>query len=1237
MEPVEIDFIYGGNTQTEGKKIEQSMDNIAGNSKKAQDGIANMTRSLIQLGGIASIGMLGKQILEVTAKFEKFGIVLRNSLGDEKGNASLDMITKFAATTPFQLDEVTDSFIRMANQGFVPTSGQMTKLGDLASSTGKSFNQLSEAILDAQTGEFERLKEFGIKASANGDKVTFSFKEQKTTIDNTSSAIQGYILSLGELNGVQGANAKISASLTGELSNTKDKIESIYNEIGKSNSGAVYEGIGLFNKLLDNYQSIGSAVMGLVAVYGAYKASIIVLNAVSSLQAKIAYQQMLANIGNTGATIKLTTVQGIQAVVLSNLTRLQLALNKSILANPYVLAATAVAGLVVALSMYAKSAAEVRTQKELLSDVEIEAGRNTKSEISQLESLKKVLNDSAKSYGERRAALDKIREIVPDYHASLTSEGILINNNSAALENYVNKLVIAEKIKVAATKQAAAQEEFDNYKSENKGVLKNAVKKKYNGEELFAGESAAFNTWTRLSQEVSNFDNIINQLQTDLVSLDAAPKTESSIRNKNFWEKQKKSAEDALSLMTEADKKSGEWAKQVKLLNEADAKLKIWDFSKEKDKSKKSIYDAGKEINELIADVNSRRKQLELDNQKDSLQNRLLAIEFEKDEEIRKMEDKEASILAAYNKNHKDDKGFVAKTSLAQIDPALAKQLAAEKLKITSEYGKKEVTETETYQKEITDLVMGFADERTQIAYNYNKDIEKANEKGLTEFAARMEKEKQDRIDAVTIGLIEETDLYKTATDEKLQLSRETTELLIADLQKRIDAEIAAGKLSKAEGDKMLADLNKVQTEISDKKNQNNPFAQLGAAISGNTAAQKAFKNAPIGTSTEELAKLEDAANKSRTSMAAAAGESLQGVNAILGSVVGGLDQLGLLTDEQKKDADQVMGMVGGAANIAMGIATGNPIAIIQGAVDLLVNAIEFFDFKNKALEKSQKQHMKNVDDLELKYKKLQRAVETALGTDIYKAQRDEIENRKKQIQEYEAWLVLEQQKKKRKQDADKIAETQGLIDDLKQQNEDEVKALTEALAQTDVKSLATELSYALVTAFQNGENAAEAMGDVVNNVLRNAVVNALKLKILDKLLAPAIDQFAQDVEDNGGLDGEEGALFKKTVTQAGELYFKALNEANDALGGIFNGDGTNQTGIKGDVAKMTEETGSALVGQITAMRLNVVALLNNSKNSLDAVGKVLATLETIKDNTDRLNRIDETLYYIKQNGIKVQ
>jgi len=651
----------------------------------------------------------------------------------------------------------------------------------------------------------------------------------------------------------------------------------------------------------------------------------------------------------------------------------------------------------------------------------------------------------------------------------------------------------------------------------------------------------------------------------------------------------------------------------------------------ERKKREKEVYDSESAIFRLISDLRAKRAKMEIDIQKDSLQKRIDNVRFERDEEIRSIEEKEAAIVAAYNRNNKDGK----KASLSQIDPEQAKTLAQEKQNIIAQYGKKEVEETEKYQIEVSDILFSYADERTRIAYNYNKEAEEARELGLKKWADAIDKEKQERIDKITIGLIEESELYEVASDEKLELSRETTQLLIDDLKRRIDAEVLAGKLSKKEADKWLNDLNTAQEKITSQRNKDNPFALLGSAIGARKTANSALANAPVGASIEDLAKLEAAATKANKSMLDAAGSSLGAVGSILQSVVGGLDQLGLLTAEQKKDAENVIGMVGGAANIAMGLASGNPLQVIQGSVDLLVNAIQFFDFKNKELERKQKKHMKNVEELETRYERLQRAVDKALGTDIYAAQRQQIENQKKQIAEYEAWLAAEREKKKKKQDAEAIADTQEKIEALKNSIQDTAQEIAESLAQTSVKELATELSDAIVGAFRDGENAALAMGEVVDNVIRNAVINALKLKVLDKLLAPAIDQFAADMESGGGLTDSEAAKFRNSVTQAGELYFKALNEANEALGGIFTGEASTGSTLRGDVAKLTEETGSKLVGQVVAMRLNVASLLANSRDSLDVVGRILSELRVISTYTSHLKRIDDTLYYFKLNGMK--
>lgn len=341
-----------GNTAT----VEGSRMGNAFNQASGYIGMAAMA-------GVASIGLLGREILNTTAKFEKFGIVLRNALGEAKGTEALSMLSNFAATTPFQLDEVTGAFIKMANQGFVPTQNEMVKLGDLASSTGKSFDQLGEALLDAQTGEFERLKEFGIKASANGDKVTFSFKEQKTTVENTNSAIQGYILSLGEMKGVAGANALISASLTGQLSNLGDKLAFMYNQIGNSNKGILYAAVGGASTLIENYAAVGEALTVLIGIYGIQKVAVMAVAYAENLKtaataraaAVEAEYTAIVSASNFGMAYR---VQGITAeVALQNArtlaiqrvaaaeTELAATQKTSSLANPYVLAAMAVAAL----------------------------------------------------------------------------------------------------------------------------------------------------------------------------------------------------------------------------------------------------------------------------------------------------------------------------------------------------------------------------------------------------------------------------------------------------------------------------------------------------------------------------------------------------------------------------------------------------------------------------------------------------------------------------------------------------------------------------------------------------------------------------------------------------------------------------------------------------------------------------------------------------------------------------
>ena len=233
-------------------KLKKQFDDVGEKAKKAgkdtKDSLSGLDAIASKVGpAIAGIfaadKVMGfaKEVIAVTAEFQKLSAVLTNTLGSRSAAAgAMTRIQEFASKTPFSVQELTQSFVKLSNQGFTPTTAQLRKLGDLASSTGKGFDQLAEAIIDAQTGEFERLKEFGIRASKAGDQVTFTFKGVQTQTKFTNEAIREYLTSLGDLQGVSGAMAAISGTLGGQISNLGDAWDSLLNTIG-TNLAPIYQ------------------------------------------------------------------------------------------------------------------------------------------------------------------------------------------------------------------------------------------------------------------------------------------------------------------------------------------------------------------------------------------------------------------------------------------------------------------------------------------------------------------------------------------------------------------------------------------------------------------------------------------------------------------------------------------------------------------------------------------------------------------------------------------------------------------------------------------------------------------------------------------------------------------------------------------------------------------------------------------------------------------------------------
>jgi hypothetical protein len=209
--------------------------------RRAEDSINLMTsavtRLLIPLGimGTATVGL--SKLVTVSREFDKISAGLITATGSADGALkSFEAIQDFATKTPYDLAQVTDSFIQLVNYGLDPSEKALTSYGNTSSALGKDLGMMIEAVADAATGEFERLKEFGIKSQLEGDKVSFTFRGITTTVGKNAADIQQYLIKLGETNFCD-AMAERMKTLDGALSNLGDEWNKVFLNLSKAGIG----------------------------------------------------------------------------------------------------------------------------------------------------------------------------------------------------------------------------------------------------------------------------------------------------------------------------------------------------------------------------------------------------------------------------------------------------------------------------------------------------------------------------------------------------------------------------------------------------------------------------------------------------------------------------------------------------------------------------------------------------------------------------------------------------------------------------------------------------------------------------------------------------------------------------------------------------------------------------------------------------------------------------------------
>lgn len=255
--------------------------------------------------------------------------------------------------------------------------------------------------------------------------------------------------------------------------------------------------------------------------------------------------------------------------------------------------------------------------------------------------------------------------------------------------------------------------------------------------------------------------------------------------------------------------------------------------------------------------------------------------------------------------------------------------------------------------------------------------------------------------------------------------------------------------------------------------------------------------------------------------------------------------------------------------------------------------------------------------------KQLKDAEENGDMFSIYESQKA---NLRKQQEDIKKQIQAERDKKNT--DNGKIQQWSEQMESINQQIEDLDRAMMETLAGTDVKTAIDEFAEALVDAYCKGEDAAEALGQKTKDVLKKAVVEALKRNYLAKGIEEAVKYLGSDeVWKDNKLDAREQAEFERLVNLAGDNFQKYLS----ALDGFI--DKTEEEPadpLTGAVTSMSEETGGVIAGRLNAFNINQSEQTAIMKRSLDYQAQIAANTKT---SAERLGNIEKTLKRIENNS----
>jgi tape measure domain-containing protein len=452
------------------REVETGVTNTSKEIEKNGLGIEDMFNKMTKAAAAFGAGFTAKEliqnIIQVRGEFQQLEVAFTTMLGSsEKANVLMAQLTETAAKTPFDLqgvangarqllaygtsaEDVNETLIRLGNIA----AGLSQPLGDLVYLYGTTMTQgrLYTQDLNQFTGRGipmikELAKEFGVAESEIKGMVEagmIGFPEVQKVIQNLTNE-GGMFFNLMQ---------EQSKTITGQISNIGDSFSMMLNEIGKANEGIINYALSSVSYLIENYEKVGKILIELVGTYGAYRTALMAITALHNLQAA----------GITALTAK----EAIHYSWLVLTQKAQSLLNKTLLANPYVAVAAAVAALGLGIYKLVTYQTEAEKAQERLNDEFGKTEVAALNEMSTLRELNRQLTEAKKWSDEWYAIKEKIVNGYSKYLSGIDEE---IDKTGSLAGQY-------EKLEKAIRKSMAAQN-YTNFAKQEEDIY-NSVREK---------------------------------------------------------------------------------------------------------------------------------------------------------------------------------------------------------------------------------------------------------------------------------------------------------------------------------------------------------------------------------------------------------------------------------------------------------------------------------------------------------------------------------------------------------------------------------------------------------------------------------------------------------------------------------------------------------------------------------------------------------------------------------------